>query len=428
MVSGGTSNQCQGTFGRPELETLFRKTGSISYAQEWTFEQFLLMQYGANGGQIPADLASEPRNQIVNKAKGSGQTGYIFIPTGSTWRSGSNYAFGDWISILGGDTQSETAQNLIDQNPDCGPGQPPPAPPPITNAGGSICGGGTPASSGSSSCGECPPNSGISNCADVKPGDVFIDATNGVMYFATSAGGFAVNGIPLAGEAACDTGCPTCPDTIDGGGTTPCNSCCPDCPDVCPDGQECAEIGCPGLDGVVDENGDPCPCSVGGGPQQGQQGIYTCCPENWNCEPPPQPCPSGNLKSCCDCERVVDGQTTYVPKVCPCPEGQECRLPCPECPPTCPEGEECCQSGSCCPGTTEVIEEGNTTTIVFQNCCAGSVTQTTDPETGETTQTEGGYICVTRAEYRGLRACCFGGDGALPLDSLLGFSLLGDLL
>lgn len=346
VLCGGTYNQCQGTYGIPQLETMFRKTGENTYAQQWTFEQFLIMQYGYNNGNIP-DFSIESRSNIVSRAKGAG-TGYIFIPTGTTWRSGDNYNWGEWIGVLSGvgsdapegTPGQSTASAIIDQNPGCGPEQPS-APPPITNAGASICTSAQSQSGGS--CGSCPEGSGLdpTQCADlVKAGDVFIDATNGVMYFATQNGGFAAQGIPLAGEAACDnTGCPTCPEIIDGGGggINPCNSCCPDCPSICPEGQECAQIGCPGPDGVSDENGDPCPCSVEIGEGGPQAGTYTCCPENWSCAPPVEPCPSGNypLDPCCECAIEVDGQTTYVNKVCPCPEGQKCR----EEPPAC---NSCC--------------------------------------------------------------------------------------
>lgn len=303
--------------------------GAPSFSYQWTFQQYLSYLY-PNGE--PSD-----RGAIEQTCRGGGQQGVYFVPQQFPFTSGGTSQYGKWLDLVGGGDGGGLKDEIIGGNPDCGPGQST-KPPPVTNAGGSICGGGAPPTNTSSTCGECPPNSGISNCADVKPGDVFIDATNGVMYFATSAGGFADNGIPLAGEGACDTtGCPECPETIDGGGGGGGGgggTSCPDCPSVCPEGQECAEVGCPGTGGVSDQNGDPCPCSVDIGEGGAQPGVYTCCPENWNCQPPAQPCPSGNFPTdaCCECAIEVNGQTSYVNKVCPCPEGQECRGPCPECP------------------------------------------------------------------------------------------------
>lgn len=223
---GGTTNLCANTtenpFPYPKLETAFRKISSNTYSQEWTFEQFLLMQ-GVNPQTASREqIKNTTRNWAPGNPQGPNRFPFIFVPNGSTWASGTTTAFGDWVNILGGDSSSETAQDIISQNPGCVPPAPP-APPLPTNQGGSICGGGQ--QSGSLPCGSCPQGSGLSDCSQVKAGDTFIDANNGVMYFATQNGSFATNGVPLGGGGSCnqpdggdDCNCNGCIDGCGGGG------------------------------------------------------------------------------------------------------------------------------------------------------------------------------------------------------------------
>lgn len=288
-------------------EHLFRKIGSdpLNITFEWTFRQYCIMTYGPN---FENDLAAGmiERSTIGSLAQGEGS--YTFVPTSSTFRSGNTYRFSDWVKIAGGDTSNSTAQDIIAQDDSCA-GETPERPPPVTNAGGSICAGGGSTSSlvGGESCGECPPEGRLTSCDDVKAGDVFIDHTNGVMYFALQEGrGFAANGIPLAGNAACESceeecECEDCIGVCGGG--------CLECPEqTCPEGQECRE---------------PCP------------ECPNVCPEGLTCRPPPQICLDGDPARCPElCEdgsapscgnenggRCPEGQSCYSDDNAPCNQG-----------------------------------------------------------------------------------------------------------
>lgn len=211
-VIGGISNECNTLDSIPKFETLFRKVSADTYTQEWTFEQFILMQ-----SRQQVDPQSLPRQTLKSMAATSDNASanisafcrfpYTFIPTGPTWSSGNNYSFRDWVNIVGGNSSSETAQNILEQNPECAPPAPP-APPLPTQQGASICNGGQ-VSGSSSSCGSCPPGTSTpNNCNGVKAGDMFLDTTNGVMYFSTQDNSFSSNGVAIAGKSACnqDTG------------------------------------------------------------------------------------------------------------------------------------------------------------------------------------------------------------------------------
>lgn len=336
----------------PSRHTVFRKTnnddGSCYKTNQWTFGEYLKAT-GISDEQIPI------RGHLENNFPGHPSAGqFIFIPVPPSYAFGdSQYIrLGDWGQLVQGNTAGTNGmyEELIDEFPECGPGSVPPtpikadlggqicatpndAPPPISaeDAGvGNECNGGC-----SNGYPSCDPAAG-----GPKDGDIFIDATNGVMYI-RSGGSFPTNGIPLGGEGDCNP--QPCKDgpggNGDGGGSggLDCRLCgicgCDEmgcgCPEgqscqsddqpCCPDGQQCATPGC---GSHTDADGNPCPCGGFGGGNN----TLLCCPPGSVCAQPTQPCDDGQPPRC---PELCEGG---VPKVCPCPEGTSCQGPCPECP------------------------------------------------------------------------------------------------
>lgn len=320
---------------KPVRHTVFRKTnndnGTCYYTNQWTFGQFL----------TAAGISDE------NVSQGAGGRSLTTPGAGDLWffPTPPSYAFGDseyirlddWRNLVQGNMSATNGmyEELLDEFPECGPGSVPPAPI-KADLGGQICANPDddppPSSAEGAGVGnEC--NGGCSNpypscdpaAGGPKDGDIFIDATNGVMYI-HSGGRFPTNGIPLGGEGDCNPQpCKDGPGGNDGGGgggsggldCRLCSICgCEQmgCPAQCPEGEACAPIL------------EPC----GEGQQRYESG---CCPEGSGpvCSSPPSGCITNE---CCP-----NGEPTLI--LCGgdgsggCPPGQ------------CPRPTGCGSCGSC---------------------------------------------------------------------------------
>jgi hypothetical protein len=241
-------------------------SGGITYrSQQWTFGKYL-QAIGKGSETNRSTLAGICRNG----ATAANTSGLMFIPTQPIYGGGGSTRLSDWADVVGGDGGNGLYDTLAEDNPDCGPEGEPTAPP-IANQGSNICAGGTPPS-GSPLAGddnECQGgcSNPIANCSEVTDGDIFIDATNGVMYF-YSGGAWSSTGVPLGGESDCTkkgSGSDKCKELgggggAGGGGTCQCEQCgecppptcdgccedqpgdCTNCP-VCPPGKVCVPAG-----------------------------------------------------------------------------------------------------------------------------------------------------------------------------------------
>jgi hypothetical protein len=225
------------------------------FSSQWKFGEYL-NAFGQGSAELGSGLSNFCRNG-ANAANNSA-SGLIFVPTQSIYGGGNATRMEDWWEILkgaDGNGGNGLYDSLVDNNPDCGP-EGPSSSPPIADQGGvlnSQCTetGGTPPSSTPLEGNDNPCNGGcnnpIANCSELTDGDIFIDATNGVMYF-YSGGAWSSSGVPLGGESACD-------GQADGGPDLTSADECPQITCFCPPCEECPD---PGVFGGCGADGTGC--------------------------------------------------------------------------------------------------------------------------------------------------------------------------
>ena len=219
----------------------YKSNGICYISQQWDFGKYTQSVLGTT-------LTEENRSSVAASARTGGSNQLIFIPTQQIYGGAETARLDDWFDVVGGGTGNGLYDVLADYNPDCGPEGPPTAPP-IADQGSTICAdgiepSGAPLPGDENECnGGC--NNPISNCDEVTDGDIFIDATNGVMYF-YSEGAWSSQGIPLGGESDC-TKQSDCKDKTGAGsceGTVTC---------FCPPGENCGDFaGCTSPEGCSD--------------------------------------------------------------------------------------------------------------------------------------------------------------------------------
>jgi hypothetical protein len=212
---------CQGCskYQHRTVHNGYKSDSNICYSsQQWDFGKYAESVLGTA-------LTEENRSSIANSARIGGNQGLIFIPTQQVYGGAETTRLSDWFDVVAGNSGNGLYDILVDYNPDCGPEGPATAPP-IADQGNTICSGGSAPSSeplpgNDNECnGGC--NNPITNCNDVTDGDIFIDATNGVMYF-YSEGAWSQQGIPLGGESDCkQSDCKQEPGSGDCSGTVTC--------------------------------------------------------------------------------------------------------------------------------------------------------------------------------------------------------------
>jgi len=213
-----TCTTCQGC-SEYQHRTVYNgyKSNGICYSsQQWDFGKY-------SESVLGTALTEENRTSVANSARSGGSQQLIFVPTQQIYGGAETTRLDDWFEVIAGNSGNGLYDILVDYNPDCGPEGPPTAPP-IADQGDAICSGGSAPSSeplpeNDNECnGGC--NNPIVDCNDITDGDIFIDATNGVMYF-YSGGAWSQQGIPLGGESDCkqsdckkETGAGGCSGTV----------------------------------------------------------------------------------------------------------------------------------------------------------------------------------------------------------------------